>query len=89
MEKAYLFDVASKLYISTDSSPVDMQSVELCSDMIDVVLDVSGNNAVAGATAGDVASSLDNTNEIGSLSSDHNPPEKVMESITTASADGT
>ena len=42
MEKAYLFDVASKLYISTDSSPVDMQSVELCSDMIDVVLDVSG-----------------------------------------------
>jgi len=42
MEKAYLFDVASKLYICTDSSPVDMQSVELCSDMIDVVLDVSG-----------------------------------------------
>lgn len=42
MEKAYLFDVASKLYISTDSSPVDMQSVELCSDMIDVILDVSG-----------------------------------------------
>lgn len=42
MEKAYLFDVASKLYISTDSTPVDMQSVELCSDMIDVVLDVSG-----------------------------------------------
>jgi len=42
MEKAYLFDVASKLYISTDSSPVDTVSVELCSDMIDVVLDVSG-----------------------------------------------
>ena len=40
MEKAFLFDVASKLYISTDSSPVDMQSVELCSDMIDCVLDV-------------------------------------------------
>lgn len=32
----------SKLYISTDSGPVDAQSVELCSDMIDVVLDVSG-----------------------------------------------
>ena len=42
MEKAYLFDVVSKLYVSTDSGPVDMQSVELCSDMIDVVLDVSG-----------------------------------------------
>jgi Ras-related GTP-binding protein C/D len=42
MEKAYLFDVVSKLYVTTDSGPVDMQSVELCSDMIDVVLDVSG-----------------------------------------------
>ncbi|GMI25063.1 hypothetical protein TeGR_g1156 [Tetraparma gracilis] len=42
MEKAFLFDVVSKLYISTDSTPVDAASVELCSDMIDVVLDVSG-----------------------------------------------
>eukprot|EP00980_Cylindrotheca_fusiformis_P005247 scaffold1120_cov127-Cylindrotheca_fusiformis.AAC.9 len=42
MEKAYLFDVVSKLFICTDPGPVDMQSVELCSDMIDVVLDVSG-----------------------------------------------
>jgi len=48
MEKAYLFDVASKLYISTDSTPVDMQSVELCSDMIDVVLDVSGIYGLGG-----------------------------------------
>lgn len=51
MEKAYLFDVASKLYISTDSSPVDMQSVELCSDMIDCVLDVSGIYGLAGGSA--------------------------------------
>ena len=51
MEKAYLFDVASKLYISTDSSPVDMQSVELCSDMIDVVLDVSGIYGIGGGGA--------------------------------------
>ncbi|KAL7546030.1 hypothetical protein ACHAWF_009375 [Thalassiosira exigua] len=51
MEKAYLFDVASKLYISTDSSPVDMQSVELCSDMIDVVLDVSGIYGMGGVGA--------------------------------------
>lgn len=48
MEKAYLFDVASKLYVGTDSSPVDMQSVELCSDMIDVVLDVSGIYGLSG-----------------------------------------
>lgn len=52
MEKAYLFDVASKLYISTDSSPVDMQSVELCSDMIDVVLDVSGIYGMGGIAGG-------------------------------------
>jgi len=52
MEKAYLFDVASKLYISTDSSPVDMQSVELCSDMIDVVLDVSGIYGMGGGGGG-------------------------------------
>ncbi|KND00819.1 uncharacterized protein SPPG_03925 [Spizellomyces punctatus DAOM BR117] len=41
IEKAFLFDVLSKIYIATDSSPVDMQSYELCSDMIDVILDVS------------------------------------------------
>ena len=40
-EKAFLFDVVSKIYIATDSSPVDMQSYELCCDMIDVVIDVS------------------------------------------------
>lgn len=41
IEKAFLFDVVSKIYIATDSSPVDMQSYELCCEMIDVVIDVS------------------------------------------------
>jgi len=41
MEKAFLFDVVSKIYVATDFNPVDMQTYELCSDMIDVVLDVS------------------------------------------------
>ncbi len=41
MEKAFLIDVLSKIYVATDSSPVDMQTYELCSDMIDVVVDVS------------------------------------------------
>ena len=40
IEKAFLFDVVSKIYIATDSSPVDMQSYELCCDMIDVVIDM-------------------------------------------------
>jgi len=41
MEKAFLIDVVSKIYVATDSNPVDMQTYELCSDMIDVVVDVS------------------------------------------------
>ncbi|KAI3631093.1 hypothetical protein MIR68_010583 [Amoeboaphelidium protococcarum] len=41
IEKAFVFDIVSKLYIATDSSPVDMQTFEICSDMIDVVFDVS------------------------------------------------
>lgn len=50
IEKAFLFDVVSKIYIATDSSPVDMQSYELCCDMIDVVIDVS---CIYGLTSGD------------------------------------
>lgn len=41
IEKAFLFDVVSKIYIATDSAPVDMQTYELCCDMIDVVIDLS------------------------------------------------
>ncbi len=41
MEKTFLFDVSTKLYICTDSNPVDGGTLELCSNMIDVVLDVS------------------------------------------------
>ncbi|KAI8148505.1 ras-related GTP-binding protein D [Fennellomyces sp. T-0311] len=40
IDKAYLFDTLTKIYIATDSSPVDMQSYELCSDMIDVIIDI-------------------------------------------------
>jgi Ras-related GTP-binding protein C/D len=50
--RSFLFDVVSKIYIATDSSPVDMQSYELCSDMIDVVIDVS---CIYGAGDGDAS----------------------------------
>ncbi|KAG2173440.1 hypothetical protein INT44_008792 [Umbelopsis vinacea] len=40
IDKAYLFDTLTKIYIATDSSPVDMQSYEICSDMIDVIIDI-------------------------------------------------
>lgn len=41
VEKAFLFDVVSKIYIATDSNPVDEKGYELCSEMIDVVFDIS------------------------------------------------
>lgn len=41
IEKAFLFDVVTKIYIATDYAPVDMQSYELCCDMIDVIIDIS------------------------------------------------
>lgn len=41
MEKIYLFDVLSKIYIASDTKPVDMACYEMCSDYIDVIVDVS------------------------------------------------
>lgn len=40
-DKVYIFDVISKLFIASDSTPVDLLSYELCSDMIDVFVDIS------------------------------------------------
>ncbi|KNE64499.1 hypothetical protein AMAG_09514 [Allomyces macrogynus ATCC 38327] len=40
IEKAFLFDSFTKIYLATDSSPVDIQSYELCSDMLDVMMDL-------------------------------------------------
>ena len=33
--------MVTKLYIATDSNPVDVHTYELCSDLVDVVVDVS------------------------------------------------
>lgn len=41
IKKAFLFDVASKIYIATDSSPVNMEHYEICSELIDVLIDVT------------------------------------------------
>ena len=41
MEKSYLVDVVTKLYIATDSNPIDTKTYELCTDLVDVVIDVS------------------------------------------------
>merc|ERR1712032_1010271 len=38
MEKAFILDIFSKIYIASDHHPVD-ESYELCGDMLDVVID--------------------------------------------------
>lgn len=38
-EKAYLFDVNTKIYIATDNTPEDMSSYEICCDFVDVIID--------------------------------------------------
>lgn len=40
MDKSFLFDVSSKVYIATDSAFVDSATLELCADAVDVALDV-------------------------------------------------
>jgi len=62
IEKAFLFDVISKIYIATDSSPVDMQSYELCADMIDVVIDVSSIYAAEREEEGEARAGAPATN---------------------------
>eukprot|EP01061_Rhynchopus_euleeides_P035414 TRINITY_DN59675_c0_g1_i1.p1 TRINITY_DN59675_c0_g1~~TRINITY_DN59675_c0_g1_i1.p1 ORF type:complete len:409 (+),score=161.53 TRINITY_DN59675_c0_g1_i1:39-1265(+) len=41
MEKAYLFDVLSKIYVAQDDHDVTSQMYEVCFDMIDVAIDIS------------------------------------------------
>ena len=41
MEKAFLFEEVSKLYIATDSGPLDIPTFAICSEMIDVFIDIS------------------------------------------------
>jgi len=41
MEKAYLFDILSKIYVASDTRPVDMKVYEMCSHYIDVLVDIT------------------------------------------------
>ncbi|KAI8992265.1 Gtr1/RagA G protein conserved region-domain-containing protein [Pilobolus umbonatus] len=71
IDKAYLFDTLTKIYIATDSSPVDMQSYELCSDMIDVCIDVE---CIYGAQGSPNNLSLaDTTDQSNTFNGQHTP----------------
>lgn len=41
VEKAFIFDIVSKILIATDSSPIDIAHYEICSELIDVLIDMS------------------------------------------------
>jgi Ras-related GTP-binding protein C/D len=41
LEKAFIFDIISKIYIATDSRPFNSGTYELCSDSIDLLIDIS------------------------------------------------
>ena len=41
IQKAYLFDVISKIYIADDGGPSEMKHYEICSELIDVLIDVT------------------------------------------------
>lgn len=40
LEKCFLLDINSKIYVSTDSSPVDIQTYEVCAEFVDVTIDL-------------------------------------------------
>lgn len=40
IQKAYLFDTVSKIYLATDASPSFLRDYEVCSDYVDVIVDI-------------------------------------------------
>ncbi|KAH8554337.1 ras-related GTP-binding protein C [Umbelopsis sp. PMI_123] len=63
IDKAYLFDTLTKIYIATDSSPVDMQSYEICSDMIDVIIDIECIYGAQNSASNGTTPSINDTEE--------------------------
>lgn len=54
IEKVFLFDVNSKIYVATDSSPVDIQTYEVCAEFIDITIDLDNLYINDADTNGDV-----------------------------------
>lgn len=59
MSKVYLFDTFSKLCIAMDSTPNESSLYELCSDSIDVVLELVGIYSRPGAASASSLASSD------------------------------
>jgi len=71
IEKSYLVDVKTKLYIATDSSPIDAHTYELCADLVDVVIDVSYIYGVKAVTVDPATSGGGGSSTTGSVAHSH------------------
>ena len=60
IEKVFLVDVVSKIYVATDSSPVDVSIYELICDKLDLVIDLCGIYGVKDTDADPLESDLVN-----------------------------
>ena len=75
IQKAFLFDVISKIYIATDSSPVNMQHYEICSELIDVLIDVT---CIYGVDDEDKGSKFDKKSSSFIRLGNTNPSENIV-----------
>ena len=65
IEKSYLFDLHSKIYIATDSTPLDISMYGLVSDKIDTVLDlVNIYDSGSDAREANLSSTFDLNNKV-------------------------
>ncbi|KAK5704768.1 GTP-binding protein gtr2 [Elasticomyces elasticus] len=62
IQKAYLFDTSSKIYVATDASPTFLRDYEVCSDYVDVVVDIK---QIYGWQQRDKAQAVEDGGEIG------------------------
>lgn len=56
IEKIFLFDINSKIYVATDSSPVDIQTYEVCAEFIDITIDLNNLYVEEGTSLSEVKS---------------------------------
>lgn len=68
IEKVFLFDINSKIYVATDSSPVDIQTYEVCAEFIDITIDLDDLYIEQDDTPGDTVQRVNKLKELKSMS---------------------
>ena len=75
IQKAFLFDVRTKIYIATDESPVNMLHYEICSELIDVLIDIT---CIYGVEDDGASSKFDKKSSSYIRLSHSNPQENIV-----------